>query len=232
MEEIVPVSTTTIEGAGKLTCDGRALHTFLEVGRDFSTWIKERIAKYGFMEGVDFVTLPNSGERDPAAWGGQNKIGYALTLDMAKELAMVENNDRGRQVRSYFIACERRAREVHAASQQKPTLRQQAEQYLQQVIEMERIEAEQAEQAKRLERVESVAVAALAKAESNYGHYTVLGWSKINGLSFTLTEAAQHGRKLTEICTNLGIYVEKVRDPRFGLVNTYPEKILEDYFNF
>lgn len=109
---IIPVTSATIEGVEKLTCDARALHTFLSVGRDFSTWIKERVAKYGFVEGVDFIRFTNSGE--PTSGGDNRTIDYALTLDMAKELAMVENNERGRQVRQYFIACERRAREIHS----------------------------------------------------------------------------------------------------------------------
>lgn len=218
MDEIIPVVTTTIEGMEKLTCDARALHGFLEVGRDFSTWIRERIAKYGFMECVDFIRFPNSGESNP---NDHRTMDYALSLDMAKELAMVENNERGRQIRRYFIACERRAREVSA--KEKPTLRQQAEMFLQQTIEMER-------QAKRIDDVEAVAVAALAKAESNFGRYTVLGYARLQGMRLDIQEAAKHGKRLTEICRDLGITIEQVRDPRFGLVNTYPEEVLTGYF--
>ena len=86
--------------------DARGLHRFLEVGKDFSTWMKDRIEKYGFVEGIDFVPLPKIGEQD--SHGGQNRIDYALTFGMGKELAMVENNERGRQARLYFIDCERK----------------------------------------------------------------------------------------------------------------------------
>ncbi len=110
--EMIPVTAVALEGAEKLTCNARDLHAFLEVGRDFSTWIKERIAKYGFLEHVDFIRFTNSGE--PTSGGDNRTIDYALTLDMAKELAMVENNERGREIRRYFIACERRARDVSA----------------------------------------------------------------------------------------------------------------------
>lgn len=106
--EIIPVTTTIIEEVEKLTCDARKLHEFLQIGRDFSNWIKGRIDKYGFMEGVDYIVFAKSGENSE----GRPRMDYALTLDMAKELAMVENNERGRQVRRYFIACERRAREI------------------------------------------------------------------------------------------------------------------------
>ncbi len=90
------------------TVNARELHTFLEVGKDFSTWIKDRIAQYGFTEGLDFVAnlLPNIGEKGT----GRPTKEYAISLDMAKELSMVERNDKGKQARMYFLECERRAR--------------------------------------------------------------------------------------------------------------------------
>ena len=107
--ELIPISAVPIDGAPIETCDARALHAFLGVGRDFTTWIKERIAAYGFAEGVDFVAI----EAAPPIRGTGNRgvrTDYALTLDMAKELCMVERNEKGRQARRYFIECERRAK--------------------------------------------------------------------------------------------------------------------------
>ena len=90
-----------------MTVDGRELHEFLEVGRDFSTWIKDKIEKYGFIEGMDFS--PKSGKTSD---GGRPRIDYELSIDMAKELCMVENNEKGRQARKYFIECERRLKQI------------------------------------------------------------------------------------------------------------------------
>lgn len=98
---LFPVITTD---TGDQFVDARTLHGALEVGRDFSNWIKDRIEKYGFFEGVDFQTC--SPELASEKHGGQNKIDYRLSLSMAKELAMVENNDRGREVRQYLIKVE------------------------------------------------------------------------------------------------------------------------------
>ena len=84
----------------------RELHTFLEVGRDFSTWIKDRISKYEFVENTDYIMLPKTGELENK--GLQGKIEYFVSVGMAKELAMVENNDKGSQARKYFIECEKR----------------------------------------------------------------------------------------------------------------------------
>ncbi len=88
--------------------NARELHQFLEVGKDFSNWIKDRIEKYGFTENEDFILLANSGDQN--SHGGHNRKDYAISLDMAKELSMVERNEKGRQARRYFIAMEKEAR--------------------------------------------------------------------------------------------------------------------------
>lgn len=81
----------------------RDLHEFLEVGKDFSTWIKDRISKYEFEEGIDFSPLLGNTAKSM----GRRRKEYMLKLDMAKELAMIENNPKGRMVRRYFISCEK-----------------------------------------------------------------------------------------------------------------------------
>ncbi|WP_422156405.1 antA/AntB antirepressor family protein [Vreelandella titanicae] len=129
----------------QLLCNARDLHEFLEVGRDFSNWIKDRIKKYGFVEGEDFLTIdmtPGEGHKTASQnreaqesqsyedeeahqnwralesityaenFGQQGRIEYHLTIQMAKELAMIENNAMGRRVRRYFIQRERQAIEL------------------------------------------------------------------------------------------------------------------------
>lgn len=103
---LVPVFTGSIQNQPVQLCNARDLHAFLEVGRDFATWVKDRIAEYGFAEGEDYS--PVLGNRSDGR-AGKRRTEYHLTLDMAKELAMVERNEKGRQVRRYFIECERRA---------------------------------------------------------------------------------------------------------------------------
>jgi anti-repressor protein len=96
--ELLPVYETS---SGEKIVDARELHRFLEVGRDFSNWIKDRIQKYGFIEGEDFSPILVKTSGRPA-------IEYDLTIEMAKELSMVENNEKGSQARKYFIAIEKR----------------------------------------------------------------------------------------------------------------------------
>lgn len=93
------------------TVDAKDLHAFLEVGRDFTTWIKARIGEYGFQAHVDYVTDGSPDRGNQTGRGGDRRsVAYHLAIDMAKELAMVENSDRGRAVRRYFLDCERRAK--------------------------------------------------------------------------------------------------------------------------
>ncbi len=91
--------------------DHRKLHAGLQVGRDHTNWIKGRIDKYRFRDGVDFEVLAEMGENPE---GGRPAKIYRLTLDMAKELAMVENNETGRTIRRYFIWAENRAHQAAA----------------------------------------------------------------------------------------------------------------------
>jgi len=84
------------------TVSARDLHEFLGTGKDFSTWIKGRIDAYGFLEGEDYATISR-----PTEAQGRDAIEYYLSFDMAKELAMIENNDVGRSVRKYFINIEK-----------------------------------------------------------------------------------------------------------------------------
>lgn len=101
-----------------MVVDARELHAALGVGKDFSTWIKSRIKQYGFVEHQDYVTAKNL--RSPISGSSKAReqvaIDYYITLDMAKELAMVERNEKGRAVRKYFIECERRAYQATKAS--------------------------------------------------------------------------------------------------------------------
>ena len=84
--------------------DARDLHSGLAVGRVFGAWIEARIKKYAFKAGADYEVYSHSGNNPQ---GGRPENVYRLTLDMAKELAMLQNNQVGRQVRKFFIQKEK-----------------------------------------------------------------------------------------------------------------------------
>lgn len=110
--QLIRVFSGQISGQHVNVVDARELRTFLGNNRQFSDWIKQRIEQYGFEENRDFVVASQSFE---AKRGGQNRKDYYLTLDMAKELAMVGNNAKGREARRYFIKMERRALQAASA---------------------------------------------------------------------------------------------------------------------
>ena len=70
----------------------RELHEFLGNKRQFADWIKQRINQYGFIENEDF-SISQICEK-----GGRPRTDYIITVDMAKQLSMVENNEKGNQV--------------------------------------------------------------------------------------------------------------------------------------
>ena len=96
-----------IEHDGKQAVNARELHQKLGSKRDFSNWIQDRISKYGFVENQDFEVFNKFVENSK---GGRPSKEYALSLDMAKELCMIENNEQGRLFRKYFIEVEKAAR--------------------------------------------------------------------------------------------------------------------------
>ena len=93
------------DGSTVQTVNARELHSFLEVRTAFKDWIDRRISEYGFEEGADFCSFLSE------STGGRPSKEYAITIETAKELAMVERNDKGREARKYFIECERRLKE-------------------------------------------------------------------------------------------------------------------------
>lgn len=109
--QLVPVISGVLADEPAQLVNARDLHTFLEVGRDFSNWITGRIEEYGFVENQDFGIFAQIGEKSNRGRGRPSKE-YCLSLDMAKELAMVERNEKGRIIRRYFIECEKRLRAI------------------------------------------------------------------------------------------------------------------------
>lgn len=88
----------------RITLSARELHEFLEVGSNYTTWFN-RMCEYGFKENVDFqIRFP---KMESEGRGGQNKIDHEITLDMAKEIAMIQRNEKGKQARQYFIEVEK-----------------------------------------------------------------------------------------------------------------------------
>lgn len=109
-----PLIPLTATADGIQAVIGRDLHQFLEIQSNYTTWIARLIEKYGFIAGQDYLSKNGMVERQGR--GSVEQVDHILTLDMAKEVSMVQNNEKGRQARRYFIECERRAKEAPALS--------------------------------------------------------------------------------------------------------------------
>lgn len=104
VESGVLVPLTEAEDGGQAVL-GRDLWEFLGIRKRYTTWFEDMTA-YGFVAGQDF--LPISGETSTT--GGRPRKDHILTLDMAKELSMIQRTEKGKQARRYFIECEKRAK--------------------------------------------------------------------------------------------------------------------------
>jgi len=112
IKALISVTQATIGTATVQTVNARDLHAFLEVQTRFNDWMAARIEEYGFIENKDYLGFT---EKSVKPQGGRPSKEYALTLDMAKELSMVERTAKGKQAREYFIECEKRVRQIDRA---------------------------------------------------------------------------------------------------------------------
>lgn len=88
----------------RITLSARELHEFLEIGTEFRKWFP-RMAEYGFDENTDYRRVS---QKCPTPGGVQEKADYEITLDMAKEIAMIQRSEKGKQIRQYFLELERK----------------------------------------------------------------------------------------------------------------------------
>lgn len=186
---------------------------FLESKQDFSTWIKHRINQYGFVENNDFVLLHKIVDQ---VSGAKHMTEYHLTIDMAKELSMVERNEKGKQARQYFIECERRLRAPVAM-----TLEEQLVKSAQALLALRQDITQIAISQRTLEDKVDAFTAGME-------YYSIVAFCNIHKIKVDLKEAAKMGSKASRICRNNGYIVGKITDPRFGMVNTYPVSVLEE----
>ena len=141
---LIPIS----ENNGKRAVSARDLHAFLESKQEFANWIKNRIEKYDLVENVDYVVFDKS-VKNPN--GGRPQIEYALTIDAAKELSMVEGNEKGKQARRYFIACEKRLTELSAPSYMIEDPIRRAEKWIEEQKQLKQLAEENEKQAEKIE---------------------------------------------------------------------------------
>lgn len=102
--DLIPIITN--ENNEQLV-SGRDLHEFLEVATEYKKWFS-RMAEYGFVENIDFVRVT---QKCPTPGGIQNITDHAMSIDMAKEISMIQRTEKGKQARQYFIEVEKRSKQ-------------------------------------------------------------------------------------------------------------------------
>lgn len=96
MKDLIKVTDTTINNETVKAVSARELHQFLESKQEFANWIKDRVETYSFQENQDYTSFDKIIKREK---GASTRVEYAISLDMAKELSMVERTDKGKQAR-------------------------------------------------------------------------------------------------------------------------------------
>ena len=105
MTNIIKVTKNEIGNAELNSVNARDIHNYLQVNSKFADWIKRAISKYDFKENIDYTVLKNEKKLNDGVC--RPFTDYIVTMDMAKELAMLENNPKGKETRKYFINCEK-----------------------------------------------------------------------------------------------------------------------------
>ncbi len=89
--------------SNRITLSARELHEFLEIGTEFAKWM-QRMCEYGFTENQDYRVFVKNDDKSK----GRPSTDYEITLDMAKEISMIQRNEKGKQARQYFIELEKK----------------------------------------------------------------------------------------------------------------------------
>jgi phage anti-repressor protein len=207
---LIPIYETQ---GGNPCVSARDLHQFLNSKQEFTTWIKGRIAKYGFIEGTDFLINLSRSE------AGRQTTEYVLSLDTAKELAMVEANAKGQQARRYFIEAEKGLRQSKAVAPAS-----QAELILQ--LAQQNVATE-----KRLVALEQQVAETQARALiTNTSYYSIAGYASLRRRRLTPSQANAYGRTATALSKHYGHEVDKIHDARYGQVNSCHVEVLKQVF--
>ena len=191
--ELVPVYETS---TGEKVVYGTELHAVLEVRSKFADWIKNRINDCEALENEDFQSFSKILEK-----GGRPQTEYIIKLDIAKEMAMLERNEKGKQVRRYFIQIEKKYKE-----QTKPQMPQT---YLEALKELVAVEEEK-------ERLQ-------LELDRSKDWYSIKRVAALNDVSWKTFD----WRKLKQVGEQMGYEVRKIFDANYGEVNTYHREVWE-----
>jgi anti-repressor protein len=199
---------------GRVVVSARDVYDRLENTEGFSRWIK-RMLDYGFVDNIDYQAV-NIFVHAQNGVGGTYKTDYALTLDCAKQIGMLQRTPQGKKVRDYFIEAEKQLTES-----KKPV---NVLDWLQSSLEVMK------EQSKELAAIRHDVKMIDARTTTRPDFFAVSGYAVICNLSIGRDEAAKLGKQASAICKDYNIRPDKIRDPKWGYINSYPEWVLRQVF--
>lgn len=218
MNQLIPLQSQTINNESVQTVNARELHGFLGAKTKFADWIKDRIEKYEFVENQDFVLASENSEA--SLHGGHNRLDYFLSLDMAKELAMVERNEKGKQARQYFIECEKKL------TQPKPMTQ------IELIAVIANQMAEQERKSLELDNRLQVVEQKQQQLNQDNDHFTIKGFCSLHGIDLSNGKMSALSRKAKKLSGVKDYTYHEITDPRWGKVKTYHVDILAELFEF
>ncbi len=240
LKEALPVVFKLIGDQQLQTVDLRKVHEWLEIPTPFNKWVKRRINDYGFVQDVDFISWTKMSNLESTTYGF-DAVEYHASLDMAKELCMVERNDKGREARRYFLECEKIAQRsryggmkfsdylsnlaelARRDEEREEEARRQAEQLKLQQDKQAELEAEQQRQAQQQQDFDD----RLNQINAKRGYATIQGRANQRGLWINLPMSQEAGRLASAKCRQKGIEILRVGDDRYGTVGSYPTEIAD-----
>lgn len=211
---LIPIN----ESNGNKAVSARDLHAFLESKQEFANWIKNRIEKYDLVENVDYVVFDKS-VKNPN--GGRPQVEYALTIDAAKELSMVEGNEKGKEARRYFIACEKKLNAPLSPSEL--------------ILKLAQVNVDNERRIKGLEekqqKLESTIEDIKQRTTTELKRSTIVAYVSRNNIKLDVQRYGAMGRKASSLCKKKGVEITKIPDVRWGNVSVFPDEILDEVFN-
>ena len=221
MNELIKVNEEYISGEKVQAVNARDLYEFLEVKTPFHKWISRRIIELKLLENRDFCSMDKNVRREI---GGVKSKEYFVTIDTAKHLAMMEKNQKGFQVREYFIEVEKEARQAQITMMDNPIVKL--------AVEHAKLEQEQRRQLQLIldqqNQIDNIGLRAKSIADNQY--YTAKAYSIKLGRKYSRSTLAAIGRDCARISKERNIDTGKARDEQFFQVNTYHESVLDEVF--
>ena len=216
MNELIKLNETKINDELVQTVNARELHKFLEVTERFSSWM-ERQFQYGFEENVDYL-----GCKVFNTQANQELQDYYLSLDCAKEIAMLQKSDKGKQARKYFIECEKKLREHRA----KPMTQ------IELIALIANQMAEQERKSLELDNRLQVVEQKQQQLNQDNDHFTIKGFCSLHKIDLSNGKMSALSKKAKKLSEVKEYAYHEISDPRWGKVKCYHIDILTELFEF